>query len=451
MKMTTFLIALGFLQTQAQELTDSRQKEIVFRSVNVIPMDRERILENQDVVVRNGVITAMGGTGKVKYAKNALLISARGKYLIPGLAEMHAHVPQTDDFEPMKEVLTLFITNGVTTVRGMLGHPRHLELRKKIQSGEIMGPTFYTSGPSLNGNSIPTAEIAVRTVRVQKAAGYDFLKIHPGILLPNFDAIVKTAREEKIYFAGHVPADVGIWHAIECDYRSIDHLDGMIEGLVPDLKSLPEDQVGLFGVFCAAKADVSKLPEMLKGLHDHHTWVVPTQSLADRWLAFDKTSKELSEAPEMQYMTAKIRQDWINAHENILKQSTPDGFKAFSELRKKLIYECQKSGVGILLGSDAPQIFNVPGFSVHHELHYYVDAGLTPFEALQTGTVNVAGYFNRPNTGTIKSGNVSDLVLLNGNPLKEIDQTQNIEGVMLGNQWLSKDYLAAEQKKLVKQ
>jgi imidazolonepropionase-like amidohydrolase len=124
----------------------------------------------------------------------------------------------------------------------------------------------------------------------------------------------------------------------------------------------------------------------------------------------------------------------------------------FIALRRKLIYECNKNGVGLLLGSDAPQVFDVPGFSVHHELQYLVDAGLTPYDALRTGTVNVGVFLDRPNDmGIIKAGSVSDLVLLNGNPLNDIHQTKNIEGVMLGNKWLPKDYIESALKKLEKQ
>jgi N-acyl-D-aspartate/D-glutamate deacylase len=123
----------------AQEPVSSRDREIVFRDVNVIPMDRETVLEKQTVVVKGGKIVSVGEAGKVRYGKNALVVPAAGKYLMPGLAEMHAHVPPVDDLEPMREVLTLFITNGITTIRGMLGHPRHLELRDKVNAGEIPG------------------------------------------------------------------------------------------------------------------------------------------------------------------------------------------------------------------------------------------------------------------------------------------------------------------------
>ncbi len=446
------LIIVTVVAGQAQSLTDNSKNDIVLRSVNVIPMDRERVIESQDVVVRNGKITAMGPTGKVKYGNNAIVVDGKGKYLLPGLAEIHAHVPPIDDIAPMKDVLMLFAVNGVTTIRGMLGHPRHLELRSKIQSGEILGPHFITSGPSFNGNSVKTPEQGEKMVRDQKAAGYDFLKLHPGLTLENFNAIVKTAKEVKIPYAGHVSSGVGVWRAIDAEYASIDHLDGFIEGMTPGIETMSDTDIGFFGVFASKKSDVTQIPRLMKALKDHHVWVVPTQCLAERWIAADKTPEQLRDAPEMKYMDPKTVTAWTDSKRKMME--TP-GYNAtdvnnFIALRKKLIYECNKNGVGLLLGSDAPQVFNVPGFSIHHELRYMVDAGLTPYEALRTGTVNVSTFFNTPNSGTIKAGNVSDLVLLGGNPLSDISQTTNVQGVMLGTNWLSRDYIDSQLSKLEK-
>lgn len=186
--LTCFLVLYSF-SGRAQEPVHSGSREIVFRAVNVIPMDKEQVLKNQDVVIRDGKITALGSSGKVKHGKGALVIDGSGKYLMPGLAEMHAHVPPVNEFEPMEEVLRLFALNGITTIRGMLGHSRHLELRDRIQSGELISPRFYTSGPSFNGNSVKTPAQGAEMVREQKQAGYDFLKLHPGLtpkhLLPS--------------------------------------------------------------------------------------------------------------------------------------------------------------------------------------------------------------------------------------------------------------------------
>jgi imidazolonepropionase-like amidohydrolase len=153
----------------------------------------------------------------------------------------------------------------------------------------------------------------------------------------------------------------------------------------------------------------------------------------------------------MKYMRPEELKGWENAKNGYLNNPnfTKEKAEALIKVRRNIIRQMQKGGVGILLGSDAPQIFNVPGFSAHHELKYLVDAGLTPYEALKTGTVNVAGYLGKSaNTGMIKQGYTADLVLLNGNPLKDITQTQSVEGVMIGNKWLSKDHIAKELKRL---
>ena len=427
-------------------------QEIVFTKVNVIPMNEEKVIKNQDVVVKNGFITAIDDAGKIKYGKTAFVIDANGKFLMPGLAEMHAHVPPVDDIEPMKEVLKLFLYNGITTIRGMLGHPRHLELRSKIQSGEIIGPRFYTSGPSFNGNSVKTPEAGAEMVRNQKQAGYDFLKLHPGLTKENFAAIAKTAREVNIPFAGHVSFDVGVWRAIEAGYASIDHLDGFVESLVPGIENIPEQQVGSFGMYIAKKADPDKIPALMKALKEKNIWVVPTQALAERWFSPHKDADAFAKEPEMIYMKEETLKNWVTNKKNIMANPNynAEEIKKFIELRRKLIYECQRNGVGLLLGSDGPQVFNVPGFSVHHELKYMVDAGLTPYQALQSGTVNVAKYFNLNNTGMIKTGYVSDLVLLEGNPLENIENTKKIAGVMLGKHWISKQEITTELKKLEK-
>jgi imidazolonepropionase-like amidohydrolase len=445
-------IAIIFILCTSQSEKNKNINEIVFQSVNVIPMDKEVVLKNQDVLVRDGVIAAIGDKGKVSYSKNALIINAAGKYLIPGLAEMHAHVPPVDDIEPMKEVLMLFACNGITTIRGMLGHPRHLELRSKIQSGEILGPRFYTSGPSFNGNTVKIPEAGSEMVKQQKSAGYDFLKLHPGLTKENFAAIAKTAKEVNIPFAGHVSFDVGVWRAIEAGYASIDHLDGFIESLIPGLETMKEQDLGSFAMYVADKADVNRIPALMKALHDNKIWVVPTQALAERWFSPAKDADAFAKEPEMIYMNETTLKNWVNNKKGLMANPkyNAGAINKFIELRKKLILECQKNNVGLLAGSDAPQVFDVPGFSLHQEIKYMVDAGLTPFQALQSGTVNVGKYFGRNDMGMIKQGYISDLVLLEANPLENIENTKKIAGVMLRDKWLSKEVIKAELKKLEK-
>jgi imidazolonepropionase-like amidohydrolase len=283
--------------------------------------------------------------------------------------------------------------------------------------------------------------------------GYDFLKLHPGLTLNNFNAVVKAANEVGITYGGHVSSGVGIWRAIDANYSTIDHLDGFIEGMVPGIEAMTPEQIGFFALFVGKKADLTQIPKLIEGLREHKVWVVPTQCLAERWIAADKSPEQLRAAPEMKYMDVRTLDSWTD---NKRRQMAMPGYHAeevekYIELRRKLIKACNDGGVGLLLGSDAPQVFNVPGFSIHHELRYLVDAGLTPYEALKTGTVNVAAFYNLSQTsGTIRVGNVSDLVLLNANPLKDISASSSIEGVMVANKWLSKEFISAELTRLEK-
>ncbi|WP_028524562.1 amidohydrolase family protein [Runella limosa] len=446
----TLLALLMAWGSNAQKIVDSRQREIVIKNVSVLPMNTETVLANQTVVVKNGEIAAMGT--KVVYAKDALVIDAKGKFLMPGLAEMHAHVPPVDDIEPMKEVLLLFAANGVTTIRGMLGHPLHLELRKKIQTGEILGPRLYTSGPSFSGASVKTPEEGIERVRSQKRAGYDFMKMHPGLSKSNFEAVIKAANEEGMTYGGHVSFNVGLWRSVEANYATIDHLDGIVQSLIPRLDTLSEDEVGLFGMFAGHRADLSQLNKALQAIREHHIWIVPTQTLAEHWQSPKRSVDDMLAAPEMKYMSKAQLASWATAKQNTFKspQYKPESVLKYNEIRKKVIYECQKQGVGLLLGSDAPQVFSVPGFSLKHELTYLVEAGLTPYEALRTGTYNVGQFFKNDNLGVIKKGAVADLVLLNANPMKDISAVGEVEGVMLNGKWLSKEEIQSTLKKLEK-
>ena len=446
----TFTLAI-ILSACSNSVEQSQDPVMVIKSVNVIPMDSETVLQNQDVVLSGGQVIAMGESGSVEFAEQATIIEASGKYLIPGLAEMHAHVPPIDDMGPMKEVLSLFLANGITTIRGMLGHPRHLELRAQINSGELLGPHFYTTGPSFNGNTVKTAEEGVQRVRDQKQAGYDYLKLHPGLTPETFGAIATTAKEVGIPFVGHVSFAVGIDRAIDAGYSSIDHLDGFVEALVPNIEKIGEEGNGLFGIFSSEMADESRMPAIIMKLSDNNIWMVPTQALAERWMS-PVPGEEFLKAPEMKYMDQATLDSWGARKKELLADPRFDAEKVmrFIELRRKMIYDCQHNGVGLLLGSDGPQIFNVPGFSVHHELRYLVDAGLTPFEALQSGTVNVAKYLGQENSGVVRVGAVSDLVLLNANPLADITNSQSIEAVMIGDKYLSSEDITSMLKELEK-
>ena len=192
-----------------------------FLNVNVISMTEDRVVEAQTVIVEDGVITVIGDVDGIPVPKDAVVVDGTDRYLMPGLAEMHAHVAEVGS-QDLDRDFTLFIANGVTTVRGMLGRPSHLELRQQILDGEQFGPRLITSGPSLNGNSVSSPADGVRKVLAQHAAGYDFIKIHPGLSASEFTAIASAANELGMPFSGHVPVSVGVTGALDAGMATID-------------------------------------------------------------------------------------------------------------------------------------------------------------------------------------------------------------------------------------
>lgn len=421
----------------------------IITDVNVVDVRQGSVLEHRHVLIDSGKIV------KILEASSSLpeadtVISGVGKYLMPGLAEMHAHIPSPEWGRNLtRETLFLYLSNGITTIRGMLGHPVHLELREQAKNNEILSPRIYTASPSLNGNTVKTSEEARQKVTAYHSEGYDFLKLHPGIELEVFNEIVETAKEVGIPYAGHVSVNVGIRHALESDYASVDHVDGFLEGLVPERADVAPDENGFFGYNFTQLADTSKIDELVRLADEHGVWVVPTQSLFDRWFSPEDPSV-LAQAPEMKYMPASTVESWINSKSGLINDDNyqADQWREFNEIRRKMIYQLHQNGEGLLLGSDAPQVFNVPGFSIHHELKGMLDAGLSPAEAIRIGTLNPAIFFEREGDfGEVVVGGSADLILLSANPFEDITALKEHEGVMVRGRWLSRE---AIEKQLVK-
>ncbi|MDH3298208.1 MAG: amidohydrolase family protein, partial [Gemmatimonadota bacterium] len=405
-----------------------------FVGANVVPMDEERVLEHQTVIVADDRIIRIGPAGEVDVPDAATVIDGSGLYLMPGLAEMHAHIPSARAPEEyLTNTLFLYVANGITTIRGMLGEASHLELRQASAADEILAPRIYTSGPSLNGNSVGSPAQADRMVREQKEAGYDFLKLHPGLTRANFDAIVEAADEVGIPFGGHVSLDVGLARTLEAGQATIDHLDGYVEELA---NSTPGEASQFFGLNLAEFADIGDMPRLARRTAEAGVWNVPTMALFPEF--FGNPDDYLGRA-DVKYVSRQQAQGWAG---NIRQRQSnplfaPENGILLLELRRQILRELHEAGAGILLGSDAPQIFNVPGFSMHEELAEYVESGLSPFEALQTGTVNVARFYEALNErGTVAEGMIADLILVRGNPLQDVDNVRQPAGVMLRGRWI---------------
>ena len=420
------LLGCGSPPRTSSALVEPENREVAFVNVNVVPMDSDRILNEQTVLVRGESIVGIGPASKLKVPGGALRIDGKGKYLMPGMAEMHGHIPPPEaPKEFIEAVLFMYVANGVTTVRGMLGAPGQLELRDKANHGEMLSPALYLAGPSFNGNSINSPAQAVELVREQKRAGWDLLKVHPGLTRDEYDAMAKTAWEVGIRFAGHVPSEVGLPHALEMGQETIDHIDGFIEHL--EAEDGPVDE--------------TKLAEVVRLTKKAGAWIVPTMVLWETLLGVTDLEKLLA-YPELKYMPPQQVASWEKAHRERQSSSQFDRKKVeqIAANRKRILKALHDGGVRILFGTDAPQQFSVPGFSIHREMSLMLEAGMSPYEIILSGTKAAGDYFkNKARFGTIAEGSRADLILIDGNPLKDISNITKRSGVMVRGRWLSED------------
>ena len=423
------------------------------RNVTVINPGEAAVLSHMTVEVANGKIVRVVHTANpASHAvqSNANRIDGTGKFLIPGLWDMHVHSAFGTWLPGGKEViLPLFVANGITGVRDMGSElPVVRAWKHDIADGSMLGPRMVIAGPMLDGPiprfpasvSIKTPEDARNAVDRLQQQGADFIKIQSLIPRDAFFAAAEQAKKDKIVFAGHVPDAIRASEAATAGEKSIEHYTGVFEGC-----STQEDAL-LHGPKGPRKVVESYDPARAKALialfKREGTWQVPTLVWErGQWL-IDKS--DFSHPPLARYVPPYWRdKTWHQFTDDILKDMDTDPIayrERFVQMEMDMTLAMHKAGIPFMAGTDtAAGVYVVPGFSLHDELALFVQAGLTPMEALQTATSNPARYLGTEQTmGSISPGKIADLVLLDSDPVADIHATRKIAAVVLDGRYLSR-------------
>jgi hypothetical protein len=420
--MRSLLVVLGLALFGAHDAGGQSRGTVAFVGVNLVPMDRERVLANQTVVVREGRITRIGPAAQTPPPRHATVVDGTGKFLIPGLVDLHVHLGGTDS--DRREILRAFLANGVTAVLNQRGSPGHLALRDSVASGAVIGPTIFTAGPFVNEPFFTTADAVENEVRAQKRAGYDFVKIHGDLSADAYARLHSIAKRVGIRVIGHSPRNLGYSAMFEHRQYAVVHAEEFLY-----------DRTGSSRNFAQLEP---RIAEIARAAAAARLWVMPNLT-AYRNIALQiKDLDAFLAQPAMRFVPAGIRARWAPGSNTYTQRFPPEmyaGFMARYELLEKLTLGFRDAGVRLVVGTDAMNPGTIPGTSAHDELELLVAAGLTPYEALRGATAGAAEFLGSPSIGIIAIGRRADLVLLESNPLEKIGNTREILGVMLRGRW----------------
>ena len=398
------------------------------------------------VVVSGNHITNVAKSGDVSIASGAKVIDATGKFLIPGLWDMHVHWYNRD-------YLGLFTANGITGIRQMFGNPDLLRWRQDVEKGSLLGPRMIVASPIVDGpQPVWPNSIAVRNeaegrdaVRQVKKWGADFVKVYSLLPRDAYFGIADEAKKQGISYAGHVPFTVSAAEASDAGQKSIEHLTGIIINC-SDREADLRNQVirtgpagrGRVEAEALQTYDEKKADALFARFVKNQTWQCPTLTVLRSTASLDDPN--FTNDPRVKYMPPQIRQRWENRVESRMGNSQ-FARKVFQK-ELDIVGAMNKAGVPIIAGTDTGNPFCFPGFSLHDELGLLVRAGLTPMEALRAATLSPARFLGMEGTlGTVEKGKIADLVLLEANPLDDIRNTQKINAVVINGRLLDRKAL----------
>ena len=462
--LTALLLLLPFGFLSAHSTTTAPPRAIVIDRVTLIDVAGAPPRADMTVVVSGNRIAAVGKRGRVPIPAGALVVDGAGKFLIPGLWDMHIHAlhkPRVETFLP------LLVANGVTGIRDMATHTPLEEVsrwKQEIASGARVGPHIVAAGLILDGPKPlnPTVSIAVKgeddgreAVRLMKKQGADFIKVYSSLSRDAFHAIADEAKQQGLSIAGHLPTSVTACEASAAGQRSFEHMLGWFESCsnkaarVGDRGKAVASEGGRPGpvagvlkqIVDAKRLDDAAANALAKTFSKHDTWLTPT--ISARWALTSYDQKLASHGARLRYISPSMQESWRK--NLVFSQFTAEDLEKLRrgfDTKLKAIQRLHRGGARFLAGTDTgvPDVF--PGFSLHDELALFVRAGMTPLEALQTATINPAKFLGREKElGSIEAGKVADLILLDASPLADITNTTKISAVVANGRFFDRESL----------
>jgi imidazolonepropionase-like amidohydrolase len=458
------LLFLIFLPLATSTCFSSTTNLLALTHVTVVDVTGGTARSNLTVTIAGDRISSITSSAGFTPPTKAIIVDATGKFLIPGLWDMHVHWYY-------KEYLPLFVANGVTGIRMMLGMPMHHEWRKEIESGTLVGPRLLIASQILDGPkpfwpgtiSVSNAMEARKAVDEAVQTGADFVKVYSFLPREAYFAIADEARKQKIPFAGHVTIAVSAEEASRAGQASIEHLTGILPACSSrEAELLKSAQEALANILASSNRPVTDLihhPEqtrlvletyspdkaakLFSELKRNHTWQCPTLVVLRNVRYLDDAT--ITNDWRLKYLSQELKTSWNPASDFRFKDRTAEetavGKEAFQK-EMEIVGAMQRADVPLLAGTDTPNPYCFPGFSLHDELALLVQAGLTPLQAIQSATINAARFMDREkDLGTVEVGKLADLVLLDADPFTDISNTRKINGVVCGGRWLSRSAL----------
>lgn len=463
MKIICLLFCIFQLIT-ASIIAQKKSVELIIRGAKIIDINTGKIISNKAVVVNNGEIVNVCNDQELKAYKAKKNVSSTGKFIIPGLWDMHVHFGGGDSLiQENKDLLQLYVANGITTVRDAAADitPSVLEWRKQINERKLFGPTLFTSGPKLEGyKSIWLGDLEVGTMNEVKQAldslqkiKADFVKITDNTIKPEiYLAAIKEATERGFKTSGHIPSAITIEQASDAGLSSIEHITYLLRAGLKNQKELSEQVTAgkILGKELSLKAlnefDEPTALAAFKLLAKNKTAVVPTINISYTTAFLDVNNHQKDDY--LKYIGKGLRKtyNWrVNRAANDSKEAIDIRHRTI-EKAASLLPLLHKAGVKIIAGTDAGYLnsFDYPGLGLHQELELMVKFGLTPLQALQASVINGPDFLKKSKLyGSIAKGKKADILILNANPLENISATQNIDGLVMHGNFLDRKQLEA--------